>query len=83
MTGSSRLSRLLGALIGLSEEDLTLLVHDNEEERHRQSDFGLCFYSDRCRYYDLDGVVCNEEGGGPYCGEYRRLSAERRGMILE
>jgi len=78
MTGASRLSRLLGALIGLSEEDLTLLVHDNEEERHRQSDFGLCSFHNICRYYDLDGVVCNEEGGGPYCGEWRRLILKGR-----
>jgi len=39
---------------------------------------GLCPFHNICRYYDLDGVVCNEEGGGPYCGEYRRLSVKRR-----
>lgn len=31
---------------------------------------GRCHYSSSCHYYDLDGVICNEEGGGSTCPEY-------------
>ena len=32
----------------------------------------LCRFHEVCPYYDLDGVVCNEEGG-TFCPQSRQL----------
>ena len=42
----------------------------------RLSEFG-CRLKATCRYFDDDGVVCNEEGNEPlYCPEYHKLTEE-------
>lgn len=50
----------------------------------RLFDFGgpkRCRYADRCRYYDKDNMVCQDDeeastgksDGSPYCGAFRRF----------
>jgi hypothetical protein len=36
----------------------------------------LCEYSGRCEFFSKASETCRH-GGGPYCGEYRKLELEK------
>ncbi|MGD0803361.1 MAG: hypothetical protein ABSA11_04730 [Candidatus Bathyarchaeia archaeon] len=38
---------------------------------------GLCLFAWRCLKYRPNAAACNREGGGVFCGEWRRFNGAR------
>jgi hypothetical protein len=57
-----------------SEKIYTMpLIFTFKMKSHKQ---GVCLYAWRCLRYKEYVAACNLEGGGPFCGDWRRFNGQ-------